>query len=141
MLKKTSNLSRALDLLRLYWKLTKKTMKCVKIEKLSEYGVFLVCIFPQVKDFSGTQSNIHLGNLLESLIFVSPTTEGSHPKSLIIFAITGKYLSCSFKDCVRYIFASLSFKSKREQLWNLGKWFSCHFKTPFRFQENQILIF
>ena len=50
-------------------------MKCVKSEKLSEYGVFLDRIFQQIKDFDGTQSNIHLGNLLESFIFVSLTTD------------------------------------------------------------------
>ena len=47
----------------------------------------------------------------------------------------------AFKGCVRYIFANLFFKSKREHLWNLEKCFLFHFKSSFRYRENQILVF
>ena len=53
-----------------------------------------------------------------------------------ILCIDGK-----FKGCVHYIFASLFFKSKREQLWNFEKCFLFYFKSSFYSQENQILEF
>ena len=46
-----------------------------------------------------------------------------------------------FKGCVRYIFAILFFKSKREHLSNQKKRFLFHFKSSFRSGENQILVF
>ena len=46
-----------------------------------------------------------------------------------------------FKGCVRYIFASLFFKSKLEHLPNWERCFLFHFKSSFRSQENQILEF
>ena len=45
------------------------------------------------------------------------------------------------KGCLRYIFASLFCKSKKEHLWNLEKCFLFHFKNSFRFRENHIFIF
>ena len=45
------------------------------------------------------------------------------------------------KGCVRYIFASLFFRSKREYLSNSGKCFLFHFKSSFRSPENQVLEF
>ena len=45
------------------------------------------------------------------------------------------------KGCVRYIFASLFFKSKLEHLSNWESCFLFHFKISFRSQENQILEF
>ena len=46
-----------------------------------------------------------------------------------------------FKDCVRYIFASLFFKIKRERLPDQEKRFFFHFKSSFRSWENQVLKF
>ena len=46
-----------------------------------------------------------------------------------------------FKGCVCYIFASLFFMSKWEQLWNKEKHFLFHFKSFFRFRDNQIFNF
>ena len=51
------------------------------------------------------------------------------------------YFFVNFKGCVRYIFASVFFKSKREHLSNEEKCFLFHFKSSFRSQENQILEF
>ena len=48
---------------------------------------------------------------------------------------------CDLKSCVRYIFASLFFKSKRERLWNLEKCVLFHLKISFRSRENQIVEF
>ena len=45
------------------------------------------------------------------------------------------------KGCVRYIFASLFFKSKGGHLWNKEKCFLFHSKSSFRSRENQILEF
>ena len=45
------------------------------------------------------------------------------------------------KGCVRYIFASLFFKSKLEHLSNWERCFLFHFKSSFRSQEYQILEF
>ena len=45
------------------------------------------------------------------------------------------------KSCVRYIFASLFFKSKREHLSNQGKCFSFHFKSFSRPRKNKFLEF
>ena len=60
-----------------------------------------------------------------------------------------KYLCCKstsftylrLTGCVRYVLASLFFKSKREHLRNLEKWFLFHFKSSFHSRENQILEF
>ena len=53
-----------------------------------------------------------------------------------------KLLNLTFKTringCVRYIFASLFFKSKRKHLWNLEKWFLLHFKISFCFEKIKI---
>ena len=46
-----------------------------------------------------------------------------------------------FKGFVRYIFASLFLKSKREHLWNFEKYFLFHFQSSFRSWEIQVLIF
>ena len=43
--------------------------------------------------------------------------------------------------CVRYIFASLFFRSKQEHLSTWRKCFLFHFKSSFRSRENQILEF
>ena len=46
------------------------------------------------------------------------------------------------EGCVRYIFASLFFKSRGEYLGSKEKnFFFFHFKCSFRSQENQILEF
>ena len=45
------------------------------------------------------------------------------------------------KGCVRYIFASLFFKSKGQHLENKEKCFLFYFKSSFRSRENQILEF
>ena len=45
------------------------------------------------------------------------------------------------KGCVRYIFTSLFFISKREHLWNKEKCFLFHFESSFRSWDNQILTF
>ena len=47
--------------------------------------------------------------------------------------ITSNYRKCqnSVKGCVRYIFASLFCKAKREYLSNKKKCFSFHFKSSF----------
>ena len=45
------------------------------------------------------------------------------------------------KGCVRYIFATLFFKSKLEYLSNWERCFLFHFKSFFHSQENQILEF
>ena len=45
------------------------------------------------------------------------------------------------KSSVRYIFASLFFRSKGEYLWNKEICFLFHFKSSFRSWENQILEF
>ena len=45
----------------------------------------------------------------------------------------------TFKGCVRYIIATLFFRSKREHLSNLRTCFLFHLKIIFRSQENQIL--
>ena len=45
------------------------------------------------------------------------------------------------KGCVRYIFASLFFKSKLGHLSNREGCFLFQFKSSFRSQENQILEF
>ena len=50
-------------------------------------------------------------------------------------------LYTSLKGCVRYIFASLFFKPKREHLWNLEKCFLFHFKSSCHSRENQALEF
>ena len=47
----------------------------------------------------------------------------------------------NLKDCVRYIFASLFFKSKEEHLWNKEKYFLFPFKSSFCLRENQTLEF
>ena len=59
------------------------------------------------------------------------------PTENIRINIRNSYL----KGCVRYIFASLFFKSKPEHLSNVEKYFLFHFKSSFRSQENQILEF
>ena len=46
-----------------------------------------------------------------------------------------------FKDCVRYIFASLFCMSKGEKLWNKEKYFLFHFESYFRSWDNQNLNF
>ena len=46
-----------------------------------------------------------------------------------------------FKGRVRYIFASLFFRFKREHLGNKEKCFLFHFKRFFRYRENQISEF
>ena len=51
-----------------------------------------------------------------------------------------KSMEC-VKGCVRYIFASLVLKSKREQLSNQEKCFLFHFKSSFLSRENQTLKF
>ena len=45
------------------------------------------------------------------------------------------------KVCVRYIFASLFFTFTGEHLSNKEKYFLFHFKSSFRFWDNQILTF
>ena len=52
-----------------------------------------------------------------------------------------KHCFIFFKGCVRYIFASLFFKSKRKQLSNQKKCFLFHLKSSFHSRENQILEF
>ena len=47
----------------------------------------------------------------------------------------------SFKGCVRYIFASLFCKSKREHLQNKEKCFLLHFKSSSRSWDIQLLTF
>ena len=47
----------------------------------------------------------------------------------------------NLKCCDRYIFVSLFFKSKRQNLWNKEKCFLFHFKISFGSWENQILEF
>ena len=44
-----------------------------------------------------------------------------------------------FKGCVRYIFASLIFLSKREHLWNKEECVLFHLKSSFHSWDNQIL--
>ena len=48
---------------------------------------------------------------------------------------------CNFKSCVHYIFASLSFMSKREHLWNKKECFLFHLKSSFHSWDDQILNF
>ena len=45
------------------------------------------------------------------------------------------------KGCVRYIFASLFFMSKREHLRNKEKCFLFHFESSSRSLDNQLLTF
>ena len=45
------------------------------------------------------------------------------------------------KGCVRYIFASLFYMSKREHLWNKEKCFLFHLESSFRSWDNQALTF
>ena len=45
------------------------------------------------------------------------------------------------QGCVRYLFASLFFKSTREHLLNWEKCFQFHFKSSFGSRENQSLEF
>ena len=52
-----------------------------------------------------------------------------------------KSKSEKIKGCVRYIFASLFFTSKRENLWNGKVCFLFHLKSSFRSWNNQILTF
>ena len=47
----------------------------------------------------------------------------------------------SIKDHVRYIFASLFYKSEREHLSDKEKCFLFHFESYFRSLENQVLTF
>ena len=60
---------------------------------------------------------------------------------LKIYFFLQKLKKLSLKSCVRYISASLFFKSKRKQLSNYEKCFLLHFKSFFRSRENQILEF
>ena len=60
---------------------------------------------------------------------------------IVQISIHNKTSNPMVKGCVPYIFASLFFMSKRELLWNKEKGFLFHFKSPFRFWDNQILIF
>ena len=46
-----------------------------------------------------------------------------------------------FKGCVRYIFASLFYMSKREHLWNKEKYVLFHFESSARSWDNQLLTF
>ena len=48
--------------------------------------------------------------------------------------------SMNLEGCVRYIFASLFFKSKREHLSDWGKCFLFHFKSSFRSQILELYI-
>ena len=59
--------------------------------------------------------------------------------SLLMYQNPQKFIV--FKGCVRYNFASLFFKSKREDLWNKEKCFLFPFKSYFRSWDNQILTF
>ena len=55
--------------------------------------------------------------------------------------VSSVIISIIIKVCVRYIFASLFFKSKIEHLWNLKKCYLFSFESSFRSRENQILEF
>ena len=55
--------------------------------------------------------------------------------------LTTTSMVCLFKSCVRYIFASLFFKSRQKHLSNYEKCFLFNFKSSFRSRENQILEF
>ena len=45
------------------------------------------------------------------------------------------------KGCVRFIFASLFYMSKREHFWNKEKYFLFHFESSSRSWDNQLLTF
>ena len=75
---------------------------------------------------------------------------GLHPSCYFLIQIffhfsyfvgTPRWPMLLFKGCVRYIFPSLFFTSKREHLWNEAKCFLFHLKSSIRAGDNQVLTF
>ena len=68
------------------------------------------------------------------------TVTACFDKCFLFHPITGRHCFF-FKGCVRYIFASLFFMSKREHLWNKEECFLFHLESSFRSWDNQTLNF
>ena len=63
------------------------------------------------------------------------------PWRIYVSLVLKGLITSSVKSCVRYISANLFCMSKKDHLWNKGKWFLFHFKNSFCSWDNHIWTF